>query len=113
MLRTVMPAAVVLCAILPSLPGQAGPLDELKTLKLQVPTSNMMLPAGKGADVTNNDCLVCHSADHLLNQPALPKQTWEEVVNKMINAYKAPINPEDTGAIVDYLTRTIGKKSPS
>jgi len=31
----------------------------------------------------------------LMNQPSLPKETWEEVVQKMITAYKAPISPQD------------------
>jgi hypothetical protein len=28
----------------------------------------------------------------------------------MINAYKAPVTPEDAGAIVEYLTRIKGAK---
>jgi hypothetical protein len=38
----------------------------------------------------------------------LPKETWEEIVHKMISAYKAPIAPEDVAPIVDYLARTKG-----
>ena len=76
----------------------------------EVPTSGALFPGGKGADAVNNNCLACHSADHLLNQPSLSKTAWEEVVNKMINAYKAPISPADAAAVVDYLTRTKGQK---
>jgi cytochrome c5 len=75
-----------------------------------VPTSDAMVPPGPGADAVNNNCLACHSADHLMTQPSLPKETWEEVVQKMITAYKAPISPEDATAIVDYLARTKGTK---
>jgi hypothetical protein len=32
-----------------------------------------------------------------------------EVVNKMISAYRAPINAKDTPAVVEYLTRTGAK----
>jgi hypothetical protein len=110
MLRTPLSAAMMLCAILAPLSGRADPLDELKSVKVEMPIGNMTLPPGKGADVANNDCLICHSADHMLNQPALPKETWEEVVNKMINAYKAPITRQDAAAIVDYLTRMKGKE---
>jgi hypothetical protein len=46
----------------------------------------------------------------VLNQPALPKQAWAAEVNKMINNYKAPIAPEDVGAIVDYLIALKGAK---
>jgi hypothetical protein len=31
-------------------------------------------------------------------------------VNKMINAYKAPVTPKDAGAIVEYLTWIKGAK---
>ena len=34
--------------------------------------------------------------------------TPQEVVDKMITAYKAPVSPDDTKAIVDYLVRTKG-----
>jgi mono/diheme cytochrome c family protein len=63
-----------------------------------------------GADAVNNNCLACHSADHVLNQPSLPKEAWEDVVNKMISAYKAPITSKDAAEIVEYLTRTKGAK---
>lgn len=51
----------------------------------------------------NNNCLACHSAGMVLNQPALPKATWEAEVHKMINVYKAPIDDADVPAVVDYL----------
>jgi pyruvate dehydrogenase (quinone) len=47
----------------------------------------------------------CHSADMVLNQPALPKETWAAEVNKMINTYKAPIATEDVDPIVGYLSK--------
>jgi mono/diheme cytochrome c family protein len=108
MLQILPPVAVALFAMLAPLATQAAPLDQLKSLNLQVPTSGALLLGGAGADAVNNNCLACHSADHLLNQPSLPRKTWEEVVNKMINAYKAPISPANAAAIVDYLVRTKG-----
>src|ERR1700730_17750230 len=66
MLRTLLPASTLLCAILLPLAG------------------------------------------HPLNQPTLPRNVWEEVVDKMINVYKAPITPQDAATIVDYLARTKG-----
>lgn len=47
--------------------------------------------------------------DHVMNQPSLTKAGWEEVVEKMIKAYKAPISEEDASTIVDYLVRIKGK----
>ena len=110
MFRILLPTVMISGAILLPLTGHTQPLTELKSLKLEVPTSDMLLPAGPGSDVTNNNCLACHSADHMLNQPPLPKATWEEVVTKMINAYKAPITSKDAAVIVEYLTSTKGTK---
>ncbi len=107
MLRTLPPLALALCILLAHRPGFAETLTELKSLKLDVPSSDLMFP-GPGADEINNNCVACHSADHVLNQPSLSREAWEEVVNKMIRAYKAPVSPEDAEKIVDYLTRTKG-----
>jgi hypothetical protein len=44
----------------------------------------------------------------VLNQPSPPREAWQEVVNKMITAYKAPVSPDDAKEIVDHLVRTKG-----
>jgi mono/diheme cytochrome c family protein len=104
-------AAGVFCSLaLQSLAGSASPLTEFKSLKLDLPTSDATVPPGPGADAVNGNCLACHSADHLMTQPSLSRKTWEEVVQKMITAYKAPISRQDAATIVDYLARTKGTK---
>ena len=110
MLRAVLPMVAVLSLVLLPHPGEAATITALKSLKLDVPTSDTMFPASPGSDAINNNCLACHSADHVLNQPAMSKQVWAAEVNKMINNYKAPIASEDVGAIVDYLTALKGAK---
>jgi cytochrome c5 len=108
MLRAVLPTIAVLgLVVLPHL-GKPATITTLKSPKLDVPTSDTMFPAGPGSDAINNNCLACHSADHVLNQPSLSRAAWQEIVNKMITAYKAPISPDDAKAIVDYLVRTKG-----
>ncbi len=108
MLHAVLPIIAVLgLGVLPRT-GQAATLTTLKSLKLDVPASDAMFPAGPGSDAINNNCLACHSADHVLNQPSLSREAWQEVVNKMISAYKAPVSADDAKAIVDYLVRTKG-----
>src|ERR1700745_941371 len=108
MFRILLPTALISGAILLPLAGHTEPFTDLKSLKLEVPTSDRILPAGPGSDVTNNNCLACHSADHVLNQPSLSREAWQEGGNKMITAYGAPVSPEDAKAIVDYLARTKG-----
>jgi hypothetical protein len=107
MLRAVLPMVAALGLVLLPHRGQAATITALMSLKLDVPTSDTMFP-GPESDAINNNCLACHSADHVLNQPSLSKTAWQEVVNKMIIAYKAPVSPDDAKAIVDYLVRTKG-----
>ena len=75
---------------------------------IDLPFGDASFPDGKGAKAINDNCLACHSADHVLNQPSLSREGWEEVVKKMVRAYKAPIDPEDQKQIVDYLAPTKG-----
>ena len=109
MLRSLLSTALIGGAVLVSGPGFADPLNELKSPNADMPTSDKMFPEGPGSDAINSSCLACHSADHVLNQPALTREAWEEVVTKMIKAYKAPIDPDTEKQIVDYLVRTKGK----
>ena len=110
-----LPAAIVICCevilcAVSALPmARAGSSIDLKPVKLDLPDSDRMF-GGPGADAINNNCLACHSAGMVLNQPDLSKQAWAAEVNKMINAYKAPVVAEDVGAIVDYLARVKGVK---
>ena len=73
MLRILLPASTILCAILLPLAGHAAQLDELISPKLELPSSDTTFPDGPGADAMNGNCLACHSADHTLNQPTLPR----------------------------------------
>jgi hypothetical protein len=110
MYRNLLSAVILLSAASMPFIARAATPFELKPVKVDLPDSDRMFPAGPGSDAINNNCLACHSAGMVLNQPALSKQAWAAEVNKMINAYKAPIAPEDVGAIVEYLTRIKGAK---
>ena len=68
-----------------------------------LPGSSETFPGGAAAQVVNVNCVACHSADMILNQPALSKVAWQAEVTKMIKLYKAPVNETDVPAIVDYL----------
>ena len=79
----------------------------LQSVRVDIPDRGTMFP-GSGSDAINNNCLACHSAGMVLNQPALPKAAWQAEVDKMIHVYKAPVAPEDVAAIVDYLAKLKG-----
>src|ERR1700730_13699038 len=74
----------------------------LKSVNIDLPNGDRMFE-GPGSDAANNNCLACHSAGMVLNQPALSKAQWRTEVEKMRTAYKAPIDPKDVDGIVDYL----------
>lgn len=110
MFRSMLPVIVLLSAAPMPLVAYGAAAVQLKPVKVDLPDSDTMFPDGPGADAINNNCLACHSADMVLNQPALSKQAWAAEVNKMINNYKAPVAPEDVAPIVNYLTALKGAK---
>ncbi|HWY60501.1 MAG TPA: cytochrome c [Rhizomicrobium sp.] len=65
--------------------------------------------AGADADAINQNCLACHSADMVLNQPPMTQAAWQAEVAKMIGTYKAPVASQDVDAIVAYLYRIRGR----
>ena len=104
-------SAVILLGVAPTpFVARAATPFELKSVKIDLPDSDRMFPDGPGSDAINNNCLACHSAGMVLNQPTLSKEAWAAEVNKMINNYKAPVAPEDVGAIVEYLSALKGTK---
>src|SRR3954471_21870949 len=55
-------------------------------------------------------CVACHSLDYIqMNSRFLDKAGWTASVNKMINAFGAPIAKEDVDAIATYLAENYGK----
>ncbi|MFA5957622.1 cytochrome c [Hyphomicrobium sp.] len=94
----------ILCAVM-FLAGAAEAKDALilKSTSIDLPTGDRQF-TGAGADVVNDNCLTCHSAGMILVQPPLPKATWDGIVKKMINVYKAPVRDQDVAAIVEYLS---------
>jgi cytochrome c5 len=76
----------------------------LKSDSINVPDRGTLF-TGAGSDVVNNNCLACHSAGMVLNQPSLSEATWKAEAEKMIHVYGAPVDPKDVPAIVDYLTK--------
>lgn len=86
----------------------AAPPFTLRSVSIDLPSGDRTFPPGPGADAINNNCLACHSAGMVLNQPAMPRAAWQTEVSKMVNVYKAPVAAEDVPAIVAYLDATKG-----
>jgi sulfite dehydrogenase (cytochrome) subunit B len=68
------------------------------------------LKQAPGLDKVEANCAACHSLDYVqMNSPFLDAAGWEAEVAKMINAYGAPIGPDDARIIADYLEAYYGK----
>jgi hypothetical protein len=101
--------ALAACMAMVSATARGGDVQALKSVKVDLPSSDRQF-RGNGADAINNNCLACHSAAMVLNQPALPRATWEAEVKKMVHVYKAPVDDADVDLIVAYLARTLGPR---
>jgi hypothetical protein len=67
------------------------------------PAWDLELPDGPNRPDFQTSCLICHSARLPLSQPPFRREKWVEVVHKMVDAYGAPMTPEDESRVVDYL----------
>ncbi len=109
-LKSSMFVAVLAASTLPAVwrAASAEPFA-LKSVSVELPASDRGFPQGPGAETVGENCVTCHSAGMILNQPALSKATWESEVHKMTSVYKAPVSPEDALIIVDYLALNLRK----
>ena len=106
MLKTVKLASLLTVWFLA--PAVAGTAMTFKSIKVELPTGDRTFPGGEKAEAINNNCLACHSAGMVLNQPALTKAAWTTEVHKMIAVYKAPVSAADADAVIAYLVATKG-----
>jgi cytochrome c553 len=109
MRRPIVAIGALSTTLLASTSAWVQPVPAITSTTVELPAGAALFPGGSSADAINNNCLACHSADMVLNQPALPKSTWDSEVHKMIKVYRAPIDESDVPAIIDYLVKTKGK----
>ncbi|MFN3468582.1 MAG: cytochrome C [Novosphingobium sp.] len=65
--------------------------------------------ADEAAEPVVAACSTCHSLDYITTQPrGKGAQFWRDAVAKMINAYKAPITPDEAGQVAELLGRRFG-----
>ena len=101
--------SITLLAMTAAVPASAGPGAvssggvTLKSTSVTLPSDERQFSGGPAASAINANCLTCHSAGMVLNQPHLAKADWEAEVGKMRKVYGAPVDPSDVPAIVAYL----------
>jgi sulfite dehydrogenase (cytochrome) subunit B len=70
----------------------------------------VQLKQAAGLDKVESNCAACHSLDYIeMNSPFLNAAGWDAEVTKMINAFGAPISPDDAKIIADYLKAHYGQ----
>jgi len=63
-----------------------------------------------GHETVENVCGACHSLDYIrTNSPFMTAQVWQAEVNKMVNVFGAPANPDEAKTILEYLIKNYGK----
>jgi hypothetical protein len=74
-----------------------------RLVSITLPAQGVAFLDAPGVEVARTDCLTCHSAEYVTQQPPLSKTGWTNEITKMRVAYGAPIPDTDTDALVAYL----------
>jgi mono/diheme cytochrome c family protein len=88
-----------------------GPIQKWTKVSVELPVSQVSFPPGDGSVIANAYCLICHSAGMVLRQPSLTQDEWTVEINKMRNAFGAPLPADQVEALAKYL-RSINGQSP-
>lgn len=102
-MRPVLGSNILLAALVASAVAAAD-----KTIPMPADHAYATLKAGPGVEVTQRQCVVCHSTDYIVMQPRGNAKQWNAVVTKMIKVFGAPVNDQDAKAIVEYLATQYG-----
>ena len=78
--------------------------------EIELPNYPINMPPGPNLAVYQQKCLLCHTSRYVSMQPPFSRAVWEKEVKKMVDAYHAPITPEEQQQIVEYL---VAVKGPS
>jgi mono/diheme cytochrome c family protein len=82
---------------------EAAPQVAFADASITLPDDPMDLPEGPGRQAVVDNCLACHSPSTMLQQPKVSREKWESIAGKMIEVYKAPVDPAAIPAIADYM----------
>lgn len=92
-----LPLALLLAAC------DSAPAVTFADASITLPEDPMALPEGPGRQAVVDNCLACHSPSTMLQQPRVSREKWESIAGKMIEVYKAPVDPAAIPAIADYM----------
>jgi len=88
-----------------------GPAQKWAKVSVELPVSQASFPPGNGSEIANAACLICHSAGMVLRQPPLTQDKWTVEINKMRNAFGAPLPVDQVEALAKYLLSINGQSA--
>jgi hypothetical protein len=91
----------------PQTPAANAPVSSV--ISITLPYEEPELPPGPRLREFQVACTTCHSTRLAMTQPLFPKAKWEATVKKMVDAYGAPLSPQDQARAVEYLVAVRGK----
>jgi hypothetical protein len=77
-------------------------------VKINLPREAGIFKSGKGAELAQAHCLICHSVEYVSTQPPMPRKFWEATLKKMKEKFAAPTPDEALPALAEYLTTAYG-----
>jgi mono/diheme cytochrome c family protein len=92
--------------------GAKGSIQKWAKVSVDLPASQITFPPGDGSVIANAYCLICHSAGMVLRQPPLTQAEWTVEINKMRNAFGAPLPADQVEALAKYLRGINSQSSP-
>jgi len=82
--------------------------DGAEYQRIVLPHDEPELPSGPGRTEFVTNCIICHSPRYVSMQPPFPRKVWKAEVQKMVDAFKAPIREQDQAQIVNYIVAVFG-----
>jgi mono/diheme cytochrome c family protein len=90
--------------------GKKEEVPRWAIVKVELPASEETFPPGVGADIATGQCLICHSAGMVLQQPPLTKDEWRAEIIKMRSVYGALIPDDQVNGLSEYLKSIIAQQ---
>jgi mono/diheme cytochrome c family protein len=88
----------------------AGVVMVLGVASARADEASVQLTQADGVERVQAYCAICHSLDYIvMNSPFQDRAGWDKTVTKMVKVMGAPLTPEDSSAIIDYLAAHYGK----
>jgi PBP1b-binding outer membrane lipoprotein LpoB len=98
-----MRAAAIILAPLLLTACERAPEVTFTDASITLPDDPLDLPDLPGRDAVIANCTACHSPSTMLQQPKVSREKWVSQITKMVEVYKAPVDPEAVPAIVEYM----------